>query len=190
MKMRPDVAFVREPKDRSLPGTIFISEKKPFHRPVVRFRLQLDSREDVLIARRSGVPVYLLEPWVVEALGYPLSFRPRLLVSKSDSCALMSNFIKIEFLDVQSVMRPHIEDVVVAMLKIDPIGARRLVRENLARVDTGRLLKRILQEDVEPLASRVRLQDYVPDLPIVGRCLNKGEIRRADQKLYSEGIDL
>lgn len=176
---------------RRLPRGILVPERRESHRPVGRFRLRLRTDKDILLARRGGVPVYLFEPWLSEALGYPLSFRPRLLVARDVIGAIAeSAFPLLPFVDAEAARYPKVEDLIVAMLAIDPLGARRILRANSDRVDRVRLLRRIVREGVEEKATYARLQDLVPNLPTVGQSLPAREIRAQDAKGYSRGLSI
>lgn len=192
--MRPQTVLVRDLQDRSLPPDVFVREHPRRGGQEARFRLTLRSRDAVEWARRAGVPVYLFHPSVARDLGYPLEFQPRLLVGKSVADALEETIFRpIVFRDEQAARAPTLEDLVVAMLRIDRLGARRLVRENLGSIDRPRLLKRILAEDAEVLASRVRLDEFVPGLPpaapIPGWRISKEELAGQDRIDYGREAD-
>jgi hypothetical protein len=163
--MRPETVLVRDRSDRSLSASVFVKSRPKRGGQTARFRLQLRNREDVETARKAGVPISLLEPTEIHSLGYPLSFKPRLLVAESIAGTIAESVYRpLRFADAESAIRPKIEDLVIAMLRIDPLGARRIVRMNRSRIDRKLLLKRILQEDAEAAASSVRLDEFVPAL--------------------------
>jgi hypothetical protein len=164
--MRADISLVREPKDRTLPPSVFIRAERAPHRPVTRFiQVRIHSKEDVETVRRANLPVSLFDSARSEALGYPLSFKPILIVAKDHLPAIDTPFRAIPFLDSGAARSPSLEDYIVAMLKIDTLGARRIAKENAASIDSDRLLKRIIVEGVEDRANRVRLDEFAPGLP-------------------------
>jgi hypothetical protein len=92
------------------------------------------------------------------------------MVARSIAGAITgSTFRSISFVDPNAAIRPRLEDLVIAMLHIDPLGARRIVRVNRSRIDGAWLLKRILQEDAEGAAASVRLDELLPNLRPVAR---------------------
>jgi hypothetical protein len=188
--MKTSVALVRSETDRRLPREILVPELKTSHRPVERFTgVRLNSKADVEKAVKARVPVYLLDPSEVAQLGYSWSFKPKLLVSKAFADAVESRFQKLVLRDGESLPNPTLEDLVVAMLKVNRLGARQMVRNNLSRLDKTRLLERVLVEKVLPLATRVRLNDFVPGLPVSGPALPKSELRREDAMVYSRNLE-
>ncbi len=164
--MQADVALIREPSDRALPESVFPRPGRPAHRPVVRFRsIRIRTTDDVRTARRAGLALSLLDPGQVERLGYPLSFRPRLMVDRLMVPLVRSTFPILPVSDPQAARSPGLEDLVVAMLAIDSLGARRIAKAHRSSIDPVRLLKRILAEDQERRAFEVRLDEFAPGLP-------------------------
>ena len=157
---------------------------------MTQYRLRLESPDDVVAARRLGLPVYLLEPPLVAALGYPLRFDPLLLVGRTVTGSVDSRFRRVEFLDDVAAREPRLEDVLVALLSIDPVGARRLAVENRDRLDPVRLLRRVLQQGLEARAYRVRLDEFAPGLPAVGRPIPRSELVREDSRPFARGPSL
>ncbi|MGI0132105.1 MAG: hypothetical protein ACREDK_03285 [Thermoplasmata archaeon] len=164
--MKPETVLTREPGDRTLAPSVFVKEHSERGGQRARYRLNIHSRADVGVARRAHLAVSLLDPSMVARLGYPLSFRPRLLIGEAESLALAESVFKtIVFHDEEAARNPTLEDTIVAMLSVDVLGARRISVENRTRIDGSRLLKRILREDAERLAYRVRLNEFAPGLP-------------------------
>lgn len=165
--MRPETVLVRDPGDRALAPAVFIREESVRGGQQARYRLRLRSRNDVEVARRARLALSLLDPEAIALLGYPLSFKPRLLVGELESLAIVeSRFKPIVFHSEDAARNPTLADTVVAMLAVDPLGARRIAVENRNQLDGALLLKRILGEDKERLAYRVRLDDFAPGLPV------------------------
>ena len=165
--MKPETVLVRDPGDRALVPSIFVREESVRGGQRARYRLRLRSKKDVDAARRVRLALSLLEPEAIASLGYPLSFKPRLLVGESEALAIVeTKFKPIVFRHEDAARNPTLEDTIVAMLEVDPLGARRIAVENRDQLDGALLLKRILGEDKERLAYRVRLDDFAPGLPL------------------------
>jgi hypothetical protein len=182
--------FRRDPTEKAATPSIFVAEPKVSHRPTTRYRsVRIRTKEDVETARRAGLPLTLLEPATVERLGYPLSFRPRLLLPRSFESAVETTFRRLTFSDPTAAKNPTIEDIVVAMLSIDALGARRIAYENRNAIDPVRLLKRVLAEDLEGRAFEVRLGDFAPGIPKVPGVspLSRATLDAEDRRLFSWG---
>lgn len=165
--MRAETSIIRSSSDRSIPRDVFIAEPRPPHRPRLSYTVQLDTAKKVELARRAGLPVSLFGPKVSDALGYPLAFKPALLLDRSLIAKVTTIFRVIPFLDAAAARAPTLEDYIVAMLWIDVLGARRIAMKNRGTLDGARLLKRILQEDLEARAWLVRMNDLARGLPRV-----------------------
>ena len=131
------------------------------------YTAELDTEEKVEKARRAGLSVSLFGPEISETLGYPLTFKPVLLTDGALVGKVRTIFRVIPFSDANAARDPKIEDYIVAMLRIDMLGARRIARENTASLNGARLLKRILQENLERRAWLVRMGDFALGLPKV-----------------------
>lgn len=186
--MKTETVLVRDPGDRDLTPSVFVKEASVRGGQRARYRLRLRSKRDVAAARRAGLAISLLESAAIAALGYPLSFKPKILVGATEAPTILkSTFKPIVFKDGQAARTPTLEDTVVAMLAIDPLGARRIAVENRQRLDTARLLKRILSENKERLAYRVRLDDFAPGLraPEGIAPISRGALRREDHREFA-----
>lgn len=182
--------FRREPGDTSRTPDIFVREPVPPHRPPTRFRsVRINSPKDVQTARRANLPVSILDSKIVEDLGYPLSFRPRLLVPKP-LLPLIETTYRVQLLaDVEAARDPGIEDIVVEMLRIDALGARRIAHDHKKEIDPVKLLKRVLVENLEGRAYEIRLDDYAPGLPKVKgvRPLSRSALRAEESREFAKG---
>ncbi len=179
--MRSEIAFVMEPLDYRLPRRILVPERKPSHRPRVRYRIRIRTARDAAWARHAGIPVYLLAPGILAALGYPMTFPPHLIVARECAEIIESAYPQIRFVSSDAAGHPRIEDLVVAMLRIDPLAARAVALRNREFVNPVRLLRRVVQEDVEREATLVRLQEVSPGIPDVGKPLPKAGLSRQDR---------
>ncbi len=167
---------------------VFVPEERRRRRPKTRFRARLDTPEEVERARHEGLPVYLLTPEIVSAFRYPIRFPPRLLVSREVSPAVDSVFQKIEFRRGEAAGSPRFEDLGVAMLRVDPLAARALVKRNPELLDPERLLVRVIEERVQREATFVRLQEISPAIPVVGESIPLAPLRRHDRNNTVTGL--
>jgi hypothetical protein len=149
-------------------------------RPRTRVRLDLRTAEDVETARRYGIPVYLLTPELVTGLGYPVVFPPRLLVAQEVTAAVDTSFPRLVVSSTEAVRSPRIEDVIVALLRIDPLAARAVAVRNRRSVEPDQLLRRVVQAEVEGEATRVNLQELAPAIPRIGPVLPVELLREYD----------
>jgi hypothetical protein len=180
--MQPETRLVRDHRDRSLAPGLFVPEERPTHRPRLRYRAHIDSEEDVKEARRAGLHLSLFDSATAARLGYPLEFKPRLLVAKDVAPAVDTRFKTISFSDPLAAGAPQLEDYIVAMLQVDPLGARRIARDNRKAINQVELLRKIFREGVEARAYRVRLDDFAPGLPKVGEPIPRVGLTAEDRR--------
>jgi hypothetical protein len=188
--MHVEGSFRREPGNTSRTPDIFVPEPVLSHRPPTRYRLaRINSPKDVETARQAHLPISILEPKVIEALGYPLTFRPRLLIP-SPLLPLIETTYRIQIVaDAEAARDPKIEDIIVEMLRIDVLGARRIAFDHRREIDPTRLLKRVLVENLEGRAHEIRLGDYAPGLPKVKgiRPLSRSALRAEESREFATG---
>jgi hypothetical protein len=182
--MQTETMIVRDHRDRSLAPGLFVPEERPTHRPRLRYRAHINSEEAVDEARRAGLSVSLFDSATAARLGYPLEFKPRLLVSKDVAPAVETHFKTISFSDPLAAGAPKLEDYIVAMLQVDPLGARRIAKQNRAMIDRVELLRKILREALEARAYRVRLDEFAPGLPKVGAPIPREGLTIEDHRDY------
>lgn len=188
--MMVEEVFRRNPSEKAATPSIFVPEPKASHRPPARYRtVRIRSKADVEIARRAGLPLSLLEPERIESLGYPLSFRPRLLIPTQLERMVETRFRPLVLTDAEAARNPTLEDLVVAMLRIDALGARRIAHEHQNEIDSLRLLKRVLAENLEGRAYEVRLDQYAPGIPRVPgvKPLSRAALRAEEHRQFSRG---
>ena len=176
------------PRSRSRASHIVLPERALRGRPRGRFRLAIQTPDDVLEARRLGAPVFLLTPELVTALGYPLTFPPHLLVTRDFATALDTHLPLIFVASADSALRPRIEDVVAALLHIDPHAARGVASRNRRSIDPLQLLRRVVQAESEREATLIRLQEFAPLIPELGRPLPKSQIERLERDAQVVGL--
>ena len=63
--MKPETTLVRDPGDRSLSSSVFLKEESARGGQRARYRVRLRSKGDVEEARRTHLPMPLLEPETV-----------------------------------------------------------------------------------------------------------------------------
>jgi len=140
----------------------------------------------VQTARKANLPISLFDSLQSQTLGHSLSFKPVLLVPREYLPVLDTGFRTITFIDLDAARSPRIEDFIVAMLRIDALGARRIARANRASLDPILLLRRIMAEGLEARAYRVRLDEYAPGLPASPgvRPISKGALESEDRRVF------
>lgn len=185
MKIRS--ILTHDGRDRGVPRTLLISEPQASHRPPVTFRVRIKGRSDVAIARRAGLPVHLLEPEVTAAWGFPNGSPGLLVVAREIAGLVVSDYAMVTLESTEAARSPRLEDLVVVLLRWDPLLARALALHHRKFLDPNQLLKRILQESVEEAATQVRLQSIVPNLPSVGDSLPEEPLLRHDQQAWVRG---
>jgi hypothetical protein len=148
---------------------------------MARYRAVIGSASDVQRLRRRKVPIYLLtDAWVGES-GYPTRFRPWLVAAESIAPFLESTFRVLPVRDPGSVETPGLPELVSYLLRIDPLAARAVALRNRRRISRSELYRRIRNERLEGPATRVRLQEIVPDLPREGEPLPLEDLQFVDE---------
>jgi len=170
--------FVRSPGETAPTPSVFVPVRSRAGRPKTEYRLRLRAPAEVALARRANVPVYLLTETVVQALGYPLNMPPTLLVARSIEAALDTSYRTVRLLSDEAVRDPRLEDIAVAMLSIDAVGARVILEANRDEVSAAYLLRRVVEERLLALATSVRFQDLNPAIPKVGTSVSEAFLRR------------
>jgi hypothetical protein len=179
-----DVSIVRSPGDRALPRNVFTPVGYTAHAPRKRYRVTLRSPADVKEAAKFGVCVSLFESKIVRDLGYPAEFPTRLLVAREVARAVDSPFPLLPFANAEAARQPRLEDVVVAMLFVDWLGARALARKNAEALDPSYLWRRVAEERADVRAHRVRLEDVVPGPRLLVSALGRDDLRALDSTVY------
>src|SRR3990172_6785157 len=133
--MRLDTRLIRSDRDKRIPARLLRTEAKESHRPRNRYRLVIRNASDARNAVRARLPVFPIRDEMVTMLGYPMTFRTFIVVPRVARSAIESDLPVVEFLSEQAVSNPRIEDVMIAMLRFDPLAARALIRRNLDLLD-------------------------------------------------------
>lgn len=185
--MQLEAKLIRSDREKRIPIRLLRREAKEPHRPRGRYRLVIRDTDDAQIAKRENLPLFPIRDDMVTMLGYPMRFPTILVVARAARSAIESKLPVVEFLSERAVINPRIEDIMIAMLRFDPLAARALISRNLDLVDKTYLVKRIYQEDLEEDATRVRLHELLPFSP-VGAALPEQAITKLDRANLPEGI--
>jgi hypothetical protein len=180
--MEATVTFVKAPGETAPAPSVFKPMPASTGRPKTEYRLRIDNATHVKEARKAKAPVYLLTEDTVQALGYPLNMPPSLVVARSILGAVDTTYPTVSFLSEEAVCRPRIEDVAIALLAIDAIGARIILESNRDEVDADYLLRRVFEERVLALATSVRFQDLNPAIPRLGPSVPEAFLARKIRK--------
>ncbi len=174
--MRLESALFREPGEHPLPRGMLTPAPKSRGRPREVYRPQVRSPEDVRLLRRRGVPLALLtSDWVTEN-GYPEKFRPLLFVYADLANQVQSRYRVVPVRDRDALREPGFEEFVTFLLKVDTLAARAVVLRNQGKFNPTELYRRVRNEGLERLATKVRLQEFVPGLPVVGEQLPEADL--------------
>jgi hypothetical protein len=179
MKIHGSLTFA--PGELRPTGRSFVEASRRPGRPWKHYRLRVRGPEDVEVARSLGLPVYLLTPARAVELGAPTSFRPHLLVAQELDPAVDTDYPRIVIRFGECVRDPRIEDLVVALLSVDPLTARLLAMRNRTFIDPERLACRVIQEGVAAPATRVGLQELARGIPRVGPTWPRGTLEAHDR---------
>lgn len=185
--MKVSVGLVRDPKDRDLAHGLFVPIPHTAHRPRTSYRVRIRDRNDVLRARRAGLPLHFIGPEVTAAWGFPGSSQDLLVLAK-EVVDLVDTDFAVALLESSAAARsPRLEDLVVVLLQRDPLLARAFALRHRRFLNPQRLLKRLLQENQEQAATLVGLQAIVPGLPREGETLPAAALVRQDSNSWVEG---
>jgi len=157
-------------------------------RPRARFRLVIDTVEDAREARRLGLPVFILTPEIVTALGYPIDFPPQLLVAHALDPVVDSPLPRILAADSEAARWPTLEDVVVSLLRVDALAARGIAARHRLSIDPVQLLRRVVLAESEAEATWVNLQEFAPSIPRVGPTIPPSQLEEQDRAVQVVGL--
>ncbi|HEV2519385.1 MAG TPA: hypothetical protein VGX00_02025 [Thermoplasmata archaeon] len=139
------------------------------------------------MARKAGLPIHLISPEVTAAWGFPRA-TDEILVAWRELATLIDTDIPLTSLESAEAARsPRLEDLVIVLLKNDPLLARAFALRHQDFLDRPRFLKRIFQENVEEVAMRVGLQALLPELPRSGIPLSEEALVRQDRNVWVGG---
>jgi hypothetical protein len=178
--MKLATVVLREPGEHPLPRSLAFPVPTPNHRPQTEYRFRVRSEADVRALQRHRLPIHLLTAKRVSELGYPMVFPSQAVIARSFRPLVEIDLGTIPFVSTEAAASPRDEDVIVAMLRFDMVGARALWDRNRERLDSNYLLRRILEEGVERRASFVRFSDVLAGIPRSPQALDP---ERLDRKL-------
>ncbi|MGI0156423.1 MAG: hypothetical protein ACREDE_09890, partial [Thermoplasmata archaeon] len=171
-----ETIVLREPGEHPLPRGIAIPVPKPMGRPRIEYRFRVRSAEDAEVLRHRKLPVHSVTAERITELGYPIRF-PTVLVAAGTMIPLIETHLRtIPFVSEDAARSPRDEDAIVAMLRIDMLGARAIWERNPGKLNATYLLGRLLQERLERRANLVRFFDVLPSLPRVGPAIGSAEL--------------
>jgi hypothetical protein len=171
------VTLFREPGERALPREMLAPAVKTRGRPKKEYRPRIQTPRDVEQLRRHRVPALLITPEWVTKSGYPVHFRPWLALPEELATKVSSEYRILPVKDGEALRDPGIEELVTLLLRFDPLAARVVARRNRRTLDSNELYRRIRNEGLERAATKVRLQEFAPALPVVGNPLPREELR-------------
>ena len=175
--MKVEAGLFREPGERPLPFEMLLPTDRSRGRPKREYRPRIRTAEDVDRLRSHRVPALLLTAEWVTKLGYPVHFRPWLALPEGLASKVSSEYRILPVKDGEALRDPGIEELVTLILRFDPLAARVVARRNRARIDPNELYRRVRNEGLERSATKVRLQEFAPSLPVVGARLPREELR-------------
>ena len=175
--MRLEARLLREPGESHLPHWLAVPARRSRGRPRTEYRPRVRSPQDVVRLRSHHVPAFLLTPeWVTEC-GYPVNFRPWLVLPKTLAGQVSSEYRILPVADADSLKEPGIVELVTFLLRFDPLAARVIASRNRGRLDSNELYRRVRNEGLDAAATKVRLQQFAPAIPRVGASLPVSELR-------------
>ena len=184
--MRVEARLLREPGEHPLPREMLVRAAKPRGRPRTVYRPNIRSSRDVSRLRRHRIPAVLLTPEWVSRSGYPVNFRPWLVVPETLSEQISSDYRILPVKDPDSLREPGPVELVTFLLRFDPLAARVVALRNRSRLDPHELYRRVRNEGLERAATKIRLQQFAPALPTVGAPLPEEELEWIERENPSE----
>jgi hypothetical protein len=179
--MRVEASLFREPGEHPLPREMLSPTVKVRGRPKREYRPRIRSARDVDRLRRHRVPALLVTSEWVSRSGYPVRFRPWLALPEELSTKVSSEYRILPVKDGEALRDPGIEELVTLLLRFDPLAARVVAKRNRLKLDPHELYRRIRNEGLERPATKMRLQEFVRALPVVGSPLPRDELRWIEQ---------
>lgn len=179
--MRIEGSLIRDARERPLPAHMRSATLVRRGRPRVRFRPVVRSPEDVRSLRHHGVPVFLVTDEWVSQNRYPVQFEPWLAVPESIAESFDTAYRILRVRDEDALRRPGLAELVTWLLRFDPLAARAVALRNRTAISGLELYRRIRNEGLEGPATRVRLQQLMPEIPRVGQPLPAKDLQWADR---------
>lgn len=120
--------------------------------------------------------MFFLSPERVSEAGYPITFEPRLVLPRPMMGQVVTELRVLPVRNPETVRQDRLEALVALMLRVDRLAARALVVRNSAKVNGSELYRMVVNEGLEREATKVRLQDFAKDVPVVGPALPREDI--------------
>jgi hypothetical protein len=175
--MKVESILFREPGERPLPRGMLSPVARIRGRPRTEYRPRVRTPGDVEQLRRRRVPAFLLtSEWVTKS-GYPVNFRPWLALPEKLSTKVSTDYRILPVKDEEVLRDPGPVELVTLLLRFDPLAARVVATRNRRSLDPHELYRRIRNEGLERAATKVRLQEFAPAIPMVGEPLPREELR-------------
>ena len=174
--MQVESLLLREPGEHPLPAEMLVPVRRMRGRPRAQYRPRVRSAGDVERLRRHHLPAVLLTSEWVTRSGYPVNFRPWLVVPERLSKQITSEFRTLPVKDEEALRDPGMVELVTFLLRFDPLAARVVATRNRAALDPNELYRRVRNEGLERPATKVRLQEFAPAIPTVGESLPTEEL--------------
>jgi hypothetical protein len=143
--------------------------------------VRIRTASDVRVARGRGLRMYLLTDAVPTRLHYPIRFPPVLMTDAPLAPLVDADFRQVPFRQAEELDEPSLEACATMLLHVDEIAARQVVRRNPG-LDPGRLAALVLGEGLMRPATAVRLREFAPLIPVVGRELPISAVHAQDRK--------
>ena len=137
--------------------------------------------------RRHRVPAFLLTAERVSRSGYPVEFRPWLVVPERMTGQVESEFRTLPVRDEEMLREPGPVELVVLLLRFDALAARVVAVRNRHHLDPHELYRRVRNEGLEREATKVRLQEFSSAIPRVGHPLPLAELRWIEKNNPASG---
>lgn len=185
--MRFEGRLLREPGEHTLPAAMRTRVARRRGRPRAEYRPRVRSPGDVARLRRHRVPAFLLTSEWVTRSGYPVAFQPWLLLPEPLSSQVDSGFRVLPVKDPDSLRSPGPAELVAFLLRFDPLAARVVAKRNSATLDPNELYRRVRNEGLERSATKVRLQEFAPAIPVDGPSLPSEELEWIELNNPAEG---
>lgn len=182
--------FVVSEKWEKVPK-VFREFPKKSHRPKKKYFLKIESREDALTVKKSGIPLLWVDEEQSLFWNYPMRFPSFLIVPRELRNAVKGS-VKKKFwqslrpFETESVY-PRIEDFIVFMLDFDLIAAFALMERNTELIDFYYLKKRIYEEQLEEQASKIHFSEFI-EFKERGEKLPFTQLKKAASKNYVRAI--
>ena len=105
-----------------------------------------------------------------------MTFEPRLVLPRPMMGQVVTELRVLPVKNPETVRRDRVEALVALMLRVDRLAARALAVRNSTEVNGSELYRMVVNEGLEREATKVRLQDFAKDVPVVGPALPREDL--------------